>query len=92
MTTVTQVIFNVIVHDMNIAKATHAPRVHGQWIPDEITIEKALNIDTINKLKSMGHTITPKATMGSIQPIMVTPEGKFGATHPRRVDSAVVGN
>lgn len=91
ITTVTQIISNVIDHDMNIEEATHATRIHDQWMPDEIRIEKALNIDTINKLESMGHTVTPKATMGSTQSIMVTPSGKFGSTDPRRVDSAVVG-
>lgn len=91
ITTVTQIISNVIDHDMNIAEATHAPRIHDQWMPDEIRIEKALSVDTVNKLESMGHTISPKATMGSTQSIMVTPKGKYGATDPRQVDAAVVG-
>lgn len=91
ITTVTQIISNVIDHDLNIAEATHAPRIHDQWMPDEIRIEKALNIDTIKKLESMGHTVTPKETMGSTQSIMVTPSGKYGSTDPRLVDSAVVG-
>lgn len=91
ITTVTQIISNVIDHDMNIADATHAPRIHDQWMPDEIRIEKALNVDTIRKLESMGHKISPKETMGSTQSIMVTPKGKYGATDPRQVDAAVVG-
>lgn len=91
ITTVTQIISNVIDHDMNIAEATHAPRIHDQWMPDEIRIEKALSVDTVNKLESMGHTISPKATMGSTQSIIVTPKGKYGATDPRQVDAAVVG-
>lgn len=91
ITTVTQIISNVIDHDLNIAEATHATRIHDQWMPDEIRIEKALNIDTINKLESMGHKVTPKATMGSTQSIMITPTGKYGSTDPRSIDSAVVG-
>ena len=91
ITTVTQIISNVIDHDMNIAEATHAPRIHDQWLPDEIRIEKALNIDTINKLESMGHKVSPKATMGSTQSIMLTPTGIYGASDPRIVDAAVVG-
>jgi gamma-glutamyltranspeptidase/glutathione hydrolase len=91
ITTVTQVISNVIDHDMNIAEATHAPRIHDQWLPDEIRIEKALNIDTINKLESMGHTVSPQAAMGSTQSIMITPTGIYGASDPRIVDAAVVG-
>ena len=91
ITTVTQVISNVIDHDMNIAEATHAPRIHDQWLPDEIRIEKALNIDTIRKLESMGHTVSPQSAMGSTQSIMITPSGVYGSSDPRIVDAAVVG-
>lgn len=76
---------------MNIAEATHAPRIHDQWLPDEIRVEKALNIDTIKKLESMGHTVSPKAAMGSTQSIMITPNGVYGSSDPRIVDAAVVG-
>lgn len=91
ITTVTQIISNVIDHDMNIAEATHAPRIHDQWLPDEIRVEKALNIDTIKKLESMGHTVSPKDAMGSTQSIMITPSGLYGASDPRSIDAAVVG-
>ena len=91
ITTVTQVISNVIDHDMNIAEATHAPRIHDQWLPDEIRIEKALNVDTIKKLESMGHTVSPQSAMGSTQSIMITPSGVYGSSDPRIVDAAVVG-
>jgi len=91
ITTVTQIISNVIDHDMNIAEATHAPRIHDQWLPDEIRIEKALNIDTVKKLESMGHTVSPKSAMGSTQSIMLTPNGVYGSSDPRIVDAAVVG-
>lgn len=91
ITTVTQVISNVIDHDMNIAEATHAPRIHDQWLPDEIRIEKALNVDTIRKLESMGHKVSPQAAMGSTQSIMITPNGVYGSSDPRIVDAAVVG-
>lgn len=91
ITTVTQVISNVIDHDMNIAEATHAPRIHDQWLPDEIRIEKALNVDTIKKLESMGHKVSPQSAMGSTQSIMITPNGVYGSSDPRIVDAAVVG-
>ena len=91
ITTVLQVISNVIDHDMNIAEATHAPRIHDQWLPDEIRIEKALNVDTIKKLESMGHKVSPQSAMGSTQSIMLTPNGVYGSSDPRIVDAAVVG-
>lgn len=91
ISTVTQIISNVIDHDMNIAEATHAPRIHDQWMPDEIRIEKALSVDTIKKLESMGHKVSPQEVMGSTQSIMITPQGLYGSSDPRQVDAAVVG-
>jgi len=76
---------------MNIAEATHAPRIHDQWLPDEIRIEKALNVDTIKKLESMGHKLSQQSAMGSTQSIMITPNGVYGSSDPRIVDAAVVG-
>lgn len=91
ITTVLQIISNVIDHDMNIAEATHAPRVHDQWTPDEIRVEYTLNGDTVRLLEGMGHTVSRKAAMGSTQSIMVTPQGLHGASDPRIPDAATVG-
>ena len=34
-----QVISNMIDHGMNVAEASHAARIHHQWLPDEIRVE-----------------------------------------------------
>jgi gamma-glutamyltranspeptidase/glutathione hydrolase len=39
----------------------------------------------------MGHTVSPKAAMGSTQSIVITPNGVYGSSDPRIVDAAVVG-
>ena len=91
ITTVLQIISNVIDHDMNIAEATHAPRIHDQWTPDEIRVEHALNADTVRLLENMGHKVERKSAMGSTQSIMVTSEGLYGASDPRIEDAATVG-
>ena len=91
ITTVLQIISNVIDHDMNIAEATHAPRIHDQWTPDEIRVEHALNADTVRLLENMGHKVERKSAMGSTQSIMVTPNGLYGASDPRIEDAATVG-
>ncbi|MEM8889744.1 MAG: gamma-glutamyltransferase, partial [Bacteroidota bacterium] len=46
ITTVLQVILNALVHEMNVAEASHAARIHHQWFPDILYIEKNLNADT----------------------------------------------
>ncbi|MDO5091779.1 MAG: gamma-glutamyltransferase [Cardiobacteriaceae bacterium] len=91
ITTVLQIVSNVIDHDMNIAEATHAARIHDQWAPDEIRVEHALNGDTVRLLEGMGHKVVRKSAMGSTQSIMILPEGRYGASDPRIQDAATVG-
>ncbi|MEH6824024.1 MAG: gamma-glutamyltransferase [Motiliproteus sp.] len=92
ITTTLQVIMNVIDHGMNIQSAVAAPRVHHQWLPDEIRIEQGISPDTLTLLQGMGHTITPKASMGAIQSIRVGADGTlFGAADPRRSTSSAQG-
>jgi gamma-glutamyltranspeptidase/glutathione hydrolase len=77
ITTVMQVILNVIDHGMTIREAVDAPRVHLQWIPDELRIEKnGLSADTAEKLKAMGYKIQVRANMGDVNAIMVDPQSR----------------
>ncbi len=91
ITTTLQVIMNVIDHDMNIADATASSRVHHQWMPDELRVEPTLSIDTINLLKAKGHNVVVQSTMGSTQSIVVTEQGLFGSSDPRRDGALTVG-
>jgi gamma-glutamyltranspeptidase/glutathione hydrolase len=86
ITTVMQVMLNVIDHNMTIREAVDAPRVHLQWIPDELRIEKnGLNADTIEKLTAMGYKVQVKPNMGDVNAIMVDPKTKvfLRASDPR---------
>ena len=70
ITTVTQIISNVVDHQMNIAEASHAARFHHQWFPDELRIEpNGFSNDTLKKLREKGHTIQTKRVMGSTQSV-----------------------
>ncbi|TKB48569.1 gamma-glutamyltransferase [Ferrimonas sediminicola] len=91
ISTTLQVIVNVIDHDMNVAEATAASRIHHQWYPDEIRVEKSINPDTKRLLETMGHKVSVKPSMGSTQSIMVTEEGLMGASDPRRMGAATLG-
>ena len=91
ITTVLQIILNVIDHDMNIAEATHAARIHHQWLPDVLFHEKYLNPDTRKLLEQKGHTLKARAAMGSTQSIMLKDGQLFGASDPRRPDAATKG-
>jgi gamma-glutamyltranspeptidase/glutathione hydrolase len=77
ITTVMQVILNVVDHGMTIREAVDAPRVHLQWIPDELRIEKnGLSADTIEKLTAMGYKVQVRGNMGDVNAIMVDPKTK----------------
>ncbi len=91
ITTVMQIIMNVIDHEMNIAEATHASRIHHQWYPDQLYFENTLNHDTRNLLVSKGHKISQRNAMGSTQSIMLIDGLLFGASDPRRPDAATMG-
>lgn len=91
ITTVLQIVLNTLEFNMNIAEATNAPRIHHQWLPEEIRIEKGISPDTIRLLEKKGHKVSVKPTMGSTQSIVVTPEGLFGAADPRTKDALVAG-
>ena len=84
ITTTLQVIMNVIDHGMNIAEASFAPRIHHQWLPDEIRIEEGINLDTVGLLEQRGHKVSEKSVMGSTQSILVDKESGylFGASDP----------
>nr|WP_259395268.1 gamma-glutamyltransferase [Shewanella sp. SR43-8] len=86
-----QIIMNVIDHNLNIAEATAAARIHHQWLPDFIWVEHTLNKDTISLLEAKGHKVKIQESIGSTQSIMMTEQGLFGASDPRRAGSAAIG-
>jgi len=84
ITVVLQVILNVLDHDMNIAEASSVPRIHHQWYPDILNIEKGVSPDTIRLLKNKGHKIRDTRVLGSTQSIMLKAGKMYGASDPRR--------
>ena len=93
ITSVMQVLMNVMDYGMNIADATNAPRFHQQWLPDLVYLEpNGFSRDTINLLKAMGYRFEEKEmTMGSTQSIMRSGDLLQGAADPRRPGAAALG-
>ena len=56
-TAVLQVILNVIDFGMNVQDAIDAPRVHHQWLPDKLSLERGISPDTVALLKSRGYNV-----------------------------------
>ena len=92
ITTTLQVIMNVIDHKMNIQSAVSAPRIHHQWLPDEIRMEQGISPDTVRLLEARGHKVTTSRAMGAIQSIMIDEDGtRYGGADPRRSTSSAIG-
>ncbi|MCA0911422.1 gamma-glutamyltransferase [Marinobacter nauticus] len=92
ITTTLQVVMNVIDHNMNIQTAVSAPRVHHQWLPDEIRVEQGISPDTLDLLRARGHTINTGSAMGAIQSILIGEDGTlYGGADPRRSTSSAMG-
>ncbi|MEO1855266.1 MULTISPECIES: gamma-glutamyltransferase [Chromohalobacter] len=91
ITTTLQVVMNVIDHGMNVQSAVSVPRIHHQWLPDEIRIEEGISPDTIGLLESMGHTVSQQAAMGAAQSVLIEDGRFYGGADPRRSTSSALG-
>ncbi|MEQ5802326.1 gamma-glutamyltransferase [Halomonas sp. H10-9-1] len=91
ITTTLQVLMNVIDHDMNIQSAVSAPRMHHQWLPDEIRIEAGFSPDTLSLLEQRGHTVSQQPAMGAAQSILIDDGMFYGGADPRRSTSSAIG-
>jgi gamma-glutamyltranspeptidase / glutathione hydrolase len=91
ISTVLQVIVNVLDYHMDVAAAVAAPRLHHQWLPDEVRVERGFADDTLATLKAMGHVIGEPLGQTSANSIAVTPNGLLGAPDPRTRGAEAAG-
>lgn len=86
ITTVAQVLVNVLDHGMELQEAVDAPRFHHQWLPDRIEVEpRALPADVAHALEALGHRLHERPPIGHVPAIGRAPDGTWlGAGDPRR--------
>jgi gamma-glutamyltranspeptidase/glutathione hydrolase len=76
ITAVLQTIINIIDHQMNLQQAIDAPRLHNQWLPDEVNWEPfAVSADTRGILEQMGHHFREKSAFNSSMTGIMIEEG-----------------
>ena len=91
ISTVLNVMTNVIDFKMGVMEAVSAPRIHHQWLPDEIRLERGLSTDTTALLEAKGHKVVVGASSGSAHTIVVTSRGLEGAADMRQRGTLAVG-
>jgi gamma-glutamyltranspeptidase/glutathione hydrolase len=91
ISTVLQVIVDVLDYHMDVAAAVAAPRLHHQWLPDEVRIETGFADGTLAELRAMGHRLVEPMGQTSANSILVTPNGLLGAPDPRTRGAEAAG-
>ncbi|MGH7568704.1 MAG: gamma-glutamyltransferase [Gemmatimonadales bacterium] len=85
ITSVFQVIVNVVDHGMSLSDAVAAPRVHHQALPDRILYERGgLSEEAVAALRALGHTVEMRrGYSGNIAAIQRAAAGWVGVHDPR---------
>jgi gamma-glutamyltranspeptidase/glutathione hydrolase len=92
ITAVLQVLVNAIDHKMPINEAVQAPRLHHQWLPDEVMVEADYPQDIARELVARGDTVRIWPPFTAVPAIMVTPKGIVGAADTRTRGALAVGH
>jgi gamma-glutamyltranspeptidase/glutathione hydrolase len=95
ITTVLQVVMNVVDHEMDISDAVSLPRFHHQWLPDRVFYDEyGISPDTKKALELMGHKdlkVVPWGRgIGDANSILVR-DGVLSGIHDPRNDGGAVG-
>ena len=92
--TVLMTILNVVDFGMNAQEAVDAGRIHHQWLPDRISVERfGFSADAIKTLQSMGHTVVEGGNQGAAQVIVFNQKDDMleGGLDRRSADGGAAG-
>jgi gamma-glutamyltranspeptidase/glutathione hydrolase len=81
-----QSIINVVDFHMPLKRAVESPRVHHQWMPDELAVESKILPNTRSSLERRGHTVKEKNSLGAVQAILVKRGRITGEVDPRKLE------
>jgi gamma-glutamyltranspeptidase / glutathione hydrolase len=85
ITTVLQILLNVLEYKMDVGAAVSAGRIHHQWLPDKVDVDPwGFDAATLAELRRRGHSIDPRSYWGNANAIQQLPDGRLeGAADPR---------
>ncbi|MFQ5902892.1 MAG: gamma-glutamyltransferase [Candidatus Binatia bacterium] len=79
-----QTILNVLDFHMPLKRAVGSPRIHHQWMPNELVVENKIFSNTRKSLKRRGHAVKKKSSLGVVQAILVKRSKIMGVADPRK--------
>lgn len=85
---VLEVLLNVVDFGMNVQDAVDFPRIHHQWLPDRLVMERGFSPDTIALLKARGHEVRIVNSIGEVAAIESRDGWLEGAADPRTEGTA----
>ncbi|MCB0703875.1 MAG: gamma-glutamyltransferase [Saprospiraceae bacterium] len=93
ITSIFQVILQTTVFDKDLEEAVAAPRLHHQWLPDEVWYERGKwDIQWLEDMQNMGHKLVEKESLGRIKAILRDSDGQLiGVGDPRQPDDDARG-
>jgi gamma-glutamyltranspeptidase/glutathione hydrolase len=85
------VVTNVIDFGLDVQAAVDAPRLHHQWFPDDVKLEKAGEREAVAKeLRRMGHRVAPARSQGDAHSILIDPRtGRYIGAADRRLSGYI---
>jgi len=83
-----QAILNVLDFRMPVKEAVEAPRIHHQWMPEQLNVEATISTETKNSLERRGHAVRERRVLGVVQAIVAERSGVAGAADPRKEERA----
>ena len=92
ITSVFQTILNVIDYGMTMQEAVDAKKIHHQWVPDILYVEKnSINNETKEQLISIGHKINERGSIGRMDCILINSDNKLEGGSDKRGDNIAIG-
>jgi gamma-glutamyltranspeptidase/glutathione hydrolase len=92
ITAVVETIINIIDYGMDPQEAVDAPRLHHQWLPDEVYFERSgLSPEVVNSVTEMGYKLVEQRPWGAVELIAIANGRLYGASDNRRPAGAAIG-
>jgi gamma-glutamyltranspeptidase/glutathione hydrolase len=91
ITAVLQVLIHRVALAMDLAAAVSAPRLHHQWLPDDVQVEPAMPAQVLAGLERRGHRLRAGPLLWRVQAVEIADDGTRLAVADPRGDGAAAG-